>query len=169
MYNIIMKSTILIIIAGIIFLMVLAFTIGYKLEGFEHHEFKKNPDGLPYVTLEDFGIYGDEGYENDHHEGYENEHHEGFSSLNEAYENEHHEGFEEGEKVMVEGFTGLQTSPYGLENKLDVFSQLPSNKTCPAVGLHNSMGNLCLDEKSRKLMGTRGGNATGRPDEFGSN
>jgi len=235
-----MKANIYLIIAGIIFLLILAFTIGYNMEGFDGYAFKKNHDGLPYVTLEDFGIqdhegfdegyehegFGiqdegfDEGYEHEgfgiqdegFDEGYEHEgfgiqdegfdegfdegydegfdegyEHEGFTALNEAYENhegleDKQEGFtglneaygnhgEEGfeDKHMVEGFTGLQTSPYGVETKLDVFSQLPANKTCPAIGLHNSMGNLCLDEKTRRLMATRGGNATGRPDEFGSN
>lgn len=70
----------------------------------------------------------------------------------------------------VEGFQGIQGSPYGSEKPLDVFSQIPGSLSCDTIssGLHNSKGGLCLTPDAVGLLKTRGGNSTGKDSQIGS-
>ena len=70
-------------------------------------------------------------------------------------------------KKKVEGFEGLMSSPYGEEKPLDIYSTAKGDLTCQSVGMYNSKGPLCLDENQKKMLQTRGANATGRPFEIG--
>lgn len=72
-----------------------------------------------------------------------------------------------GQAKKVEGFQGLQSSPLDSEKPIDVFSDAKGNLTCPSYGYYNSRGQLCLDDKQKKLLQTRGANATGRSDQIG--
>jgi hypothetical protein len=76
-----------------------------------------------------------------------------------------YEGFagKEKEKMTVkkvEGFEGLQSSPLGDEKPLDLYSKLSSSNTCEPGPYSNSTGFLCLDQKTKDLLLTRGGNQT---------
>lgn len=66
----------------------------------------------------------------------------------------------------VEGFQGLQTTPLGPSEKLDIFSDFEGKMSCTPSSYSNSKGYLCMDEKATKLLLTRGGNATGKPSEI---
>lgn len=70
----------------------------------------------------------------------------------------------------VEGFGGLQSSPYEKEKKLDIFSGTSGSTVCDgkSFNLSNSQGGLCLDEKQTRLMRTRGGNAESGDSQIGS-
>ena len=63
---------------------------------------------------------------------------------------------------MVEGFA-LQPSPFGEFKVLDIFSKLPSGHQCfgQSSGYSNSLGPLCLDERSKNMLSNRGGNMSG--------
>ena len=71
------------------------------------------------------------------------------------------------EPVKVEGFEGLQGAPFEVQGVIDVFSQAQGSPSCPPVPYSNSMGFLCLDDKQKALLTTRGGNASGKPMELG--
>jgi len=62
----------------------------------------------------------------------------------------------------IEGFQGLQSSPYGTESSLDIFSQLSSGPSCKPSPYSNSKGYLCLDDNASSMLATRGGNFTGK-------
>jgi len=64
----------------------------------------------------------------------------------------------------------LQGAKYGTEQKLDVFSDLPSNASCANIscGLSNSKGYLCPTKDIQDLYASRGGNASGRPAQIGA-
>ena len=62
----------------------------------------------------------------------------------------------------IEGFQGLQSSPYGTETSLDIFSQLSAGPSCKPSPYSNSKGYLCLDENASAMLSTRGGNFTGK-------
>ena len=64
------------------------------------------------------------------------------------------------ESFKTEGFQGIQSSPYGEEKPIDVFSGLPSGNSCTPSPYSNSKGYLCLDENTKQLLLTRGGNQT---------
>jgi len=70
-----------------------------------------------------------------------------------------------------ESFTGM--SPYNVntpETPLDPLSQIQGSRTCDfnsALGFSNSMGPLCIDESTMKLLRTRGGNQSGVPSQIG--
>jgi hypothetical protein len=70
----------------------------------------------------------------------------------------------------VEGFQGLQPSPYVNEQNIDPFGQTPGSLECDArsSGLHNSKGGLCLTKEQLNLLKTRGGNSTGGDFQIGS-
>jgi hypothetical protein len=70
--------------------------------------------------------------------------------------------------VKTEGFSGLQSSAYGKEAPLDIFSQQTSGQNCAASPYSNSLGYLCLDKNAVGLLNTRGGNATGKDAQIGS-
>jgi len=67
----------------------------------------------------------------------------------------------------VKGFNGLFCKPYVADNSLDIYSKAEGKLNCNGMGYHNSKGDLCLDEMQKKLLMSRGGNATGRSDEIG--
>jgi hypothetical protein len=76
-----------------------------------------------------------------------------------------YEGFTDKKKGVVdpkkvEGFEGLQSSPLGDEKPLDLYSKLSSSNTCEPGPYSNSTGFLCLDQKTKDLLMTRGGNQT---------
>jgi hypothetical protein len=68
----------------------------------------------------------------------------------------------------VEGFQGLQSSPYSDEKPIDIFSQSAGSAECQASGYTNSKGNLCLDDNQMKMLMTRGGNLTGADSQIGN-
>jgi len=66
----------------------------------------------------------------------------------------------------VSGFPGFgvfcdPASNYG--EKIDVFSDASGSLTCGGFGYNNSKGGLCLDDKMKSQLTTRGGNSTGKP------
>lgn len=74
------------------------------------------------------------------------------------------------EPKKVEGFQGLQPSPYENEKTIDPFGQTPGSLECDSrsSGLHNSRGGLCLTKEQLNLLKTRGGNSTGGDFQIGS-
>jgi len=74
------------------------------------------------------------------------------------------------EPKKVEGFQGLQPSPYENERTIDPFGQTPGSLQCDSrsSGLHNSRGGLCLTKEQLNLLKTRGGNSTGGDFQIGS-
>lgn len=66
------------------------------------------------------------------------------------------------ESFKAEGFEGIQSSPYGQEKPIDIFSGLPSGNSCAPSPYSNSKGYLCLDENAKNQLLTRGGNQTGK-------
>lgn len=69
--------------------------------------------------------------------------------------------------VKVEGFEGLLSSPYSENIMIDVYSQAQGSPTCAPNTYSNSMGYLCMDDKQKTLLTTRGGNSTGKGSEIG--
>lgn len=67
----------------------------------------------------------------------------------------------------VYGFDGLYCKPYSTDMKLDIYSEAEGGLSCAGSGLTNSKGSLCLNKVQSAMLSTRGGNATGRPDEIG--
>ena len=74
------------------------------------------------------------------------------------------------EPKKVEGFQGLQPSPYENERTIDPFGQTPGSLQYDSrsSGLHNSRGGLCLTKEQLNLLKTRGGNSTGGDFQIGS-
>ena len=70
--------------------------------------------------------------------------------------------------VKVEGFEGLHSAPFGTDPLIDTFSQVPGSAACTPSPYSNSLGYLCLDEKQKQLLNTRGGNSTGKDSEIGN-
>ena len=67
-------------------------------------------------------------------------------------------------KSNTEGFTGMTGSVYNTNTYiLDQFSSAVGDVSCAgkSSGLSNSTGPLCLSEDQKRLLQTRGGNATG--------
>jgi hypothetical protein len=65
-------------------------------------------------------------------------------------------------KVM--GFNGLfcpTTKSADTMNPTEIFSTAKGDNSCESYGLMNSRGFLCLDDNQKKMLTTRGGNATG--------
>ena len=65
-------------------------------------------------------------------------------------------------------FTPSQDPIQGLnkQNKLDIYSDAPGSITENGWGYYNSMGSLVLDENMKKMLYTRGMNATGVPSQI---
>jgi hypothetical protein len=61
--------------------------------------------------------------------------------------------------TKVEGFSGIFGSSIDSSEMIDIFRDSKSSTNCYGSGLVNSGGGLCLDEKQRILLTTRGGNA----------
>jgi len=68
-----------------------------------------------------------------------------------------------------EGFDLLQnsSSEYGTEKSLDMYSQANGDLKCEASPYSNSMGYLCMDEKQKQALQTRGYNQTGGDMQIG--
>ena len=69
-----------------------------------------------------------------------------------------------------EGFRGLGTSDYNNNMFiLDQFSSAVGSAECAgkSSGLSNSKGPLCLSDDQKRLLQTRGGNATGMDSQIG--
>lgn len=66
-----------------------------------------------------------------------------------------------GECKKVDGFDGLYCKPYVADAKIDIYSGTSGSLSCKDSGLTNSQGGLCLDANQKKLLTTRGGNASG--------
>jgi hypothetical protein len=64
------------------------------------------------------------------------------------------------------GFDGLVCGPDQSE-KIDIFTGAQGSLECAGSGLTNSKGSLCLDKNMTHLLGTRGGNSTGRDSQIG--
>lgn len=52
-------------------------------------------------------------------------------------------------------------------HKLDIYSDAPGSITADGSGYYNSMGSLVLDENMKRMLSTRGLNATGSPSQIG--
>lgn len=61
----------------------------------------------------------------------------------------------------LEGFEGIYGSVLNANEIIDVFGNSNSSVNCYGSGLTNSGGSLCLNDKQKQLLTTRGGNATG--------
>lgn len=51
--------------------------------------------------------------------------------------------------------------------KIDIYSQATGSLTCEGYGYFNSRGSLCLDDKMKTQLSTRGMNASGSPSLIG--
>ena len=70
------------------------------------------------------------------------------------------------DKEKVEGFKGLQTSPISDFVPIDRLGQLTANTKCSSI-YSSSTGMVCLDESTKKLLETRGGNSSSGESEIG--
>ena len=83
----------------------------------------------------------------------------------------HMQGNTEGEKegltgLSVKGFEGHFNRPSDNTGDIDKFSKASGsrNDSKKSFGLTNTMGHVVLDDDMVKMLTTRGGNITGRPD-----
>ena len=61
----------------------------------------------------------------------------------------------------VWGYNGLFCNPESKSrDQIDPFYNTQSGMKCEGSGLQKGNGNICLDENQRRLLTTRGGNAT---------
>lgn len=62
----------------------------------------------------------------------------------------------------VWGYNGLFCNPNGSgsRDKIDPFYGTSSSTTCEGSGIQKGSGNVCLSAEQRRLLTTRGGNAT---------
>jgi len=69
----------------------------------------------------------------------------------------------------IRGFNGLFCKPYVADSKIDIFSDVKGDPSCfgQSSGLSNSKGSLCLGNELTQMLQTRGGNQTGKPDQYG--
>ena len=112
----------------------------------------------------------------------------GFSNIEGMEDEEEMEGMYEGNRKPIvkrsgfsniegmddeeeqEGFRGLGTSDYNNNMFiLDQFSSAVGSAECAgkSSGLSNSKGPLCLSDDQKRLLQTRGGNATGMDSQIG--
>ena len=62
----------------------------------------------------------------------------------------------------ISGFNGLFCdSNKDPNNPVDIYSTAQGSSECKSYGYHNSRGFLCLDDNQKRLLTTRGGNASG--------
>jgi hypothetical protein len=62
----------------------------------------------------------------------------------------------------VDGFDGIYCSADNVPKvPMDMFSDTPGDLKCQSYGYSNSRGFLCLSDTQKKLISSRGGNATG--------
>ena len=63
---------------------------------------------------------------------------------------------------------GLFCDPtFASSEKIDIYSQAAGSLTCDGYGYFNSRGSLCLDDKMKNQLLTRGMNASGSPSLIG--
>ena len=67
------------------------------------------------------------------------------------------------EYKKVGGFSGygVFSSPTAKPQIIDIFSQAKGDINCENLGFSNSMGPICLDDNMKRMLTTRGANATG--------
>ena len=68
----------------------------------------------------------------------------------------------------VHGFDGLFCKPNVPDKKIDRFSDVQGDNKCfgQSSGLSNSKGSLCLGNELTNMLQTRGGNQSGKPDQY---
>ncbi len=106
---------------------------------------------------------------------------EGFEAIQNAFEARYAEAFKDDNKTYAEafeasesppikvgGFAGLMGAPFGKEKIIGFMYNNDSNTTCKPYGYTNSKGNICLSDSDIRLLTTRGGNASGSPDQIGN-
>ena len=96
---------------------------------------------------------------------------EGYANGKEGHMEGHMQGNTEGEKegltgLSVKGFEGHFNRPSDNTGDIDKFSKASGsrNDSKKSFGLTNTMGHVVLDDEMVKMLTTRGGNITGRPD-----
>jgi len=77
---------------------------------------------------------------------------------------------ESSECKKVDGFPGYGVfcSPSSAPQTIDIFSQAKGDVTCESLGYSNSRGPICMDENMKRMLTTRGANATGGNSQIGS-
>jgi hypothetical protein len=90
------------------------------------------------------------------------------SQSDSAVDNKLISGQNAGDCKKVYGFDGLFCKPYTPDAKVDKFSDAKGDASCfgQSSGLSNSKGSLCLGSDLTYLLQTRGGNQTGKPDQY---
>ena len=71
---------------------------------------------------------------------------------------------------VVSGFRrdGIFNSPdVAISEKLDIYSNAKGDLNSEGSGYYNSMGSLVLDDNMKKMLTTRGMNASGSPSQIG--
>jgi len=68
----------------------------------------------------------------------------------------------------VGGFNGVFCTPYSQPESIDIYSKATGNINSESVGLTNSKGPLQLDENMKRMLQTRGTNASGGFGQIGS-
>jgi hypothetical protein len=70
----------------------------------------------------------------------------------------------------VDGFPGYGVfcTPSSAPQTIDIFSQAKGDLTCESLGYSNSRGPICMDENMKRMLTTRGANATGGNSQIGS-
>ena len=134
-----------------------------EAEGMEGEEEAEGMEGEEEAE----GMEGEE--EAEGMEGEEGMKHEGMKYEGMKHEGMKHEGMKH-EGMNHEGFEGLGTSDYNNNAFiLDQFSSAVGSPECvgKSSGLSNSTGPLCLSEDQKRLLQTRGGNATGMDSQIG--
>jgi len=73
-----------------------------------------------------------------------------------------------GKCTKVEGFA-LQPAPFAESPVIDRYGQTPSGPECigQGSGYSKSLGPLCMSEEDKRMLSTRGGNATGGDSAIG--
>lgn len=70
----------------------------------------------------------------------------------------------------VGGFSefGVFCTPSSKPEQIDIYSQAKGDISCNGLGYFNSRGSLCMDENMKKMLSTRGANATSGNGQIGS-
>jgi hypothetical protein len=70
----------------------------------------------------------------------------------------------------VDGFPGhgVFCTPSSKPDNIDIYSQAKGDLACESLGYYNSRGQLCLDDNMKRMLYTRGANATGGNGQIGS-
>jgi hypothetical protein len=70
----------------------------------------------------------------------------------------------------VSGFSknGIFCTPNSQPENIDIYSQAKGDINCNGLGYFNSKGPLCMDDKMKNMLSTRGANAVGGNGQIGS-